>query len=133
MIFSSACIEFAVVNTYSLPIWYAGGDHHTFVVLDHRDFRLLWYNLYRAHPLAIRDWIDHPRIKELQNHFLRSLHHRRVQSSFHIPTRIAFILHKDLILTSGGAQSLDIRNRPTIAYLCSCNTLRSCSSSHSMK
>lgn len=116
MVFHCDFIKLPVVNTYTLPVLYTSGDHNTFVVLDYRDSLLLWYHLHRAHPIVIRQWIDHSRINNLQYLFLYNFIHGQIQPSLCISNRLAFIFPKSLMHTSRGKQQFNVQNFPTHGF-----------------
>ncbi|GGZ92100.1 hypothetical protein GCM10010301_73360 [Streptomyces plicatus] len=64
MILTCDCIELSVVNTYPPTRRYPSRDEFILIILDYGDTGFLGYDLGRADPLAIRDWIDDTHVQK---------------------------------------------------------------------
>ena len=78
MIFLRGRVKFPIVYAHpplrDRSLWFV----FVLAVLNDRHTSLLWYNLYRAHPLTMWHGINDPGMQELKDLFLNDISHRIV-------------------------------------------------------
>ena len=117
MIFPGGSVQSTVIYTNSPSRLDISWHQLVILVLHYRHSSSFGHNMYRTHPLDIRDWIDDPSIQQLYHLCSHNLLHCWVQSSLWFPRRFGIFLKMYLMHNQQGANSLNVLNSPSNSFL----------------